>query len=278
MNTHLTYLNLLIASLIVSIPGAVICSSAACLPACCDPFSMGCCKFLYICQANWKVGQTFCWFNTRVPKRGWQQSRGLVSLSLRSVWPIHFGLPGGVGHKKTFAGPHKEAWSGVAPGAYCRGWVCSQPLLPSPRPTVHINKELYGKWPLTTNRKTEKVEKLFEKKKWNNKQHWQHSVGGQGQRTQAGTQSNGEQQVTTQWFTLMKLSCGANYLWTKRTHRNNKRFWTDRMGQDRAGQDIGHRRAGQENDKEAQTSVVIVLQLLYYNWGGLGTRNCGANL
>jgi len=33
-------------------------------------------------------------------------------------------------------------------------------------------------------------------------------------------------QVTTQWFTLMKLSCGANYLWTKRTHRNNKQRQT----------------------------------------------------
>lgn len=41
----------------------------------------------------------------------------------------------------------------------------------------------------------------------------------------------------------------------------------------RTGQDIGHRRAGQEDDKEAQTSVVIVLQLLYYNRGGLGTWN-----
>lgn len=132
--------------------------------------------------------------------------------------------------------------------------VCPALSCPALAP-VHINKELYGKWPLTTNRKTEKVEKLFEKKKWNNKQHWQQPVGewrggngsgwaGQGQ-SQAGTQSNGEQQVTTQWFTLMKLSCGANYLWTKRTHRNNKRRGRteqdrtvrDSTGRDGTGQD-----------------------------------------
>lgn len=73
--------------------------------------------------------------------------------------------------------------SSEAPSAWCllpcRPWsVLSCPALPwSTMAPVHINKELYGKWPLTTNRKTEKVEKLFEKKKWNNKQHWQQPVG-----------------------------------------------------------------------------------------------------
>lgn len=42
----------------------------------------------------------------------------------------------------------------------------------------------------------------------------------------------------------------------------------NRIGQDTTGRD------GTEQDKEAQTSVVIVLQLLYYN-SELGTRNWG---
>lgn len=68
--------------------------------------------------------------------------------------------------QKTFAA-HKEARRRLALDAcFLAGPGLSCPALPwSTMAPVHINKELYGKWPLTTNQKTEKVEKLFEKKK-----------------------------------------------------------------------------------------------------------------
>lgn len=188
MNTHLTYLNLLIASLIVSIPAL---SSSSYLVGCL-PVRPAATHF------RWDVVNFFIFVK---PIEKLAKLSVDLTLACRRTHGRWEGEGGGRGQSK--AGDYRWAsglfgrFSLVSPETllgtknFCRtqrsseapsAW-CLLPCLPwsalpwSTLAPVHINKELYGKWPLTTNRKTEKVEKLFEKKKWNNKQHWQQPVG-----------------------------------------------------------------------------------------------------